>query len=132
MLEQGRTAEALAAAERVTQADVARDPDARVRWHAVRARAHARLGDVGAAERLAAAALDAAEAIDMSDDQAIALRAAAEVHDRAGRRAEARAHVERALELCARKGDEVFARRLRTWLTELGGPRAVPDAAGRS
>ena len=84
VLEQGRTAEALAAAERVTQADVARDPDARVRWHAVRARAHARLGDVGAAERLAAAALDAAEAIDMWDDQAIALRAAAEVHDRPG------------------------------------------------
>ncbi len=122
----------MAVAERVTQADVARDPDALIRWHAVRARAHARLGDVGAAERLAAAALDAAEAIDMWDDQAIALRAAAEVHDRAGRRAEARAHVERALELCARKGDEVFARRLRTWLTELDGADAGPGAAMRS
>jgi tetratricopeptide (TPR) repeat protein len=132
VLEQGRTAEALAVAERLTEQDVAWDPDGRVRWHAVRARAQARLGDLAFAERLAGAALDAADAVDTWENRAIALQAAAEVHERASRRDEARTHVARALELYTLKGDDVSAEQMRVWLTELAGPRAVPDAAGRS
>ena len=76
------------------------------------------------------AALDAAEAIDMWGDQAIALRAGAEVHDRAGRRAEAPPTWSVPSSCAHGKATRSSRDGLRTWLTELGGPRACPTRRG--
>lgn len=120
VLEQGRSAEALALAEHeADEQAIVSDPEAYVRWLSVRAQAYARTGDLERAEGLADDALEAARHVDIWENITIALRAAAEVHERAGRPRQARALAEEALRVYERKGDDVFAARTRDWLARL-------------
>jgi class 3 adenylate cyclase/tetratricopeptide (TPR) repeat protein len=97
------------------------DVTAQISWRAVRAKVAARQGDVETGEALAREALRLAELTDGLDSQGRALVDLAEVLRLAGRDAEARAELERALDDFERKGNLVSAGKVRAALNGVAG-----------
>jgi class 3 adenylate cyclase/tetratricopeptide (TPR) repeat protein len=98
-----------------------RDLASQIGWRSARAKILARQGQTEEAEGLATDALVLAQGTDFLDMQADALMALAEVLAGAGRRDEAGAAVEQALELHERKGSVIRTERARAFLAELRG-----------
>jgi tetratricopeptide (TPR) repeat protein len=88
-------------------------------WRQVKAKVLARRGEWAEAERLAREAIAVGEETDMINAQGDAYGDFAEVLTLAGKRDEARAALDRALELFERKGNVVMAERMRARLAEL-------------
>jgi tetratricopeptide (TPR) repeat protein len=92
-------------AQRAAELGSSDDALAQLVWRLVRAKVLARRGAHDAAAHLIAEALAVAHRIEQTNYQAIADMDAAEVYSLAGRAEEARAALERALDLAHRKGN---------------------------
>jgi class 3 adenylate cyclase/tetratricopeptide (TPR) repeat protein len=121
LYEQGRYEEALEAT-RLSEETAARDDVAsQAGWRSVRAEIYAKQGRLEEAERLAREAVaisDRTDHLSMVGDCHLAL---ATVLREAGKRAEAEAEAGRALDAFERKGNVVWAQRVRQFLEELEG-----------
>ena len=117
---QGRHEEALRITEDAERATISGDADAEVQWKRVRGKALARLGRIDEAVRGATAAAEEARATDGLDMLASALLDLGEVFELAGRRADAVAAVQEALDAYERKGHLVGAAAARARLDSLG------------
>jgi ATP/maltotriose-dependent transcriptional regulator MalT len=122
---------ALEEAERLTEVSeelaAADDALSQVAWRSTRAKVRARCGDVEGAERLAREAVEAAERTDWPNLQGNALATLAEVHDAAGRPAEAAEVAERAAAVYEAKGN-VSAAALLSVLRAPAAARASTEA----
>ncbi len=116
LLEQGRPAEAEALADLARTWAMQEDIDPQIGLRRVKARVLAARGELDDAERLAREAVALASRTDYLENHALSCADLAEVLDRAGRADEARAELERALELFERKGMTVSADRIRARL----------------
>jgi tetratricopeptide (TPR) repeat protein len=117
---QGRYDEAEEAAQRTAELAMADDFDSRYHSRTVQARVHARRGEFDEAERLAREAVDIAGQTDWYAQRGEAAGALGEVLELAGRRDEARAAYEQAVELFERKGSVPDADSMRRRLADLG------------
>jgi class 3 adenylate cyclase/tetratricopeptide (TPR) repeat protein len=122
LLAQGRDADAFAVTERwpAERLTVPEDIDAHVGWRRVRAKAVARRGELGEAERLAREATDMAAQTDYADARNFALEDLAEVLRGAGRAEEAAAALDEAISLFEAKGDLASAARARAAASATG------------
>ena len=114
-----RTEEAEAEAVRAAELGAQDDAMTQMLWRQVKAKVLARRGEWAEAERLAREAIAVGEETDMINAQGDAYGDFAEVLTLAGKRDEARAALEQALELFERKGNLVMAGRMRARLAEL-------------
>jgi ATP/maltotriose-dependent transcriptional regulator MalT len=124
---QGRYEEAEELTHECERAARQNDVHTQILWRATRAKAIARKGDLGAAERLAREAVAFAGESDFLNGHGDALVAQAEVLRLAGRPAEAALAVEHAVAFYEQKGNVVSATRARALLAELRD--AAPSAA---
>jgi class 3 adenylate cyclase/tetratricopeptide (TPR) repeat protein len=116
---QGRLDEAEAATKTAETLSAGDDVVSQILCRQVRARLLAARGDHERAERLADEAVALADDTDMLNWQGSAHCALADVYMFAGRSAEARGHLERAVSLYERKGNVVAARRAREVLANV-------------
>jgi class 3 adenylate cyclase/tetratricopeptide (TPR) repeat protein len=117
VLAQGRLDEADRLAAESSGLAAEDDRISQVLWRSARARVRAREGRHAEAEALVREAIDVVLTTDHLEEQARAHADHAEVLELAGRRAEARAELERALELYERKGHEVGSSAVRRRLS---------------
>jgi class 3 adenylate cyclase/tetratricopeptide (TPR) repeat protein len=118
--DQGRYEEAEELARRAEEMAGGEDTFTQVLWRKVAARVAAQRGEIDQAEALIGEARDLAGATDSLQLQGQALVGLAEVHDLAGRPADAAAAVQEAVAVFERKGDLQAARRAGTQLGQLG------------
>ena len=116
---QRRGDEALPMIDLAARWTLADDMDAQIGWRRVRAKLVAQQGDLEEAERLALEATALVGRTDYLDLQGQALCDLAEVLALAGKRDQAAAALEHALERYERKGNLVSAQRAQTRLAEL-------------
>jgi len=106
---QGRLEEADALADESRTLSAEDDRISQILWRTTRARIRGREGELAEAAGLAREAVELAGSTDFLEERGHAHVALAEVLELAGRPAEARAELDRALELYERKGHEVGA-----------------------
>jgi class 3 adenylate cyclase/tetratricopeptide (TPR) repeat protein len=111
LLALGRNQEAEDLTRRCEELATRSQLDAQIKWRELRAVALARRGELLEAEHLARAAVELAQRSEQTESQAQAFADLAEVMQIAGRAGEARAPLERALELYGKRGNLVMAER---------------------
>jgi tetratricopeptide (TPR) repeat protein len=116
LFEQGRLDEAEAVTDQVDARSMADDTDPQIGWRRTKAKVLARRGELAAAERFAREAVAIASRTDYLENRALAHADLAVVLEAAGRRDEARAELERAVDFCEQKGIVPFAARYRAAL----------------
>ncbi len=121
-----RLEEAEAWAGRAAELGASDDATTGLLWRQVRAKVLARRGEHAEAEQLADEAIAIGEATDFLNAQADGYTDLAEVLLLGGKRVDAVAALEQALERYQRKENLVSAERTRARLDELVGPRADP------
>jgi class 3 adenylate cyclase/tetratricopeptide (TPR) repeat protein len=119
LLRQERYEEAEDHAGWCREAAASHQVDAQVKWRSIRAVVQARRGELEVAEQLAREAVERADQTDQVEIQAEARADLGEVLRLAGRRQEAAAQLNRAVQLYERKGNVVAAKQVRSVLVEL-------------
>jgi ATP/maltotriose-dependent transcriptional regulator MalT len=114
--ELGRPEEAWTLTREAETAAAADDLSAQIVWRTVRARLLARRGEIAAAKRVGAEAVDLAARTDWLSDHADALLSQGEVHRMAGEGESAARAIRGAIALYERKGNTIGARRARAAL----------------